>query len=866
MPISSASAVMRTIPTCVLGIVVLASWAAAQGVQTTPSNSWVTDGSVDAVAVRGTTVYLAGLFKRVGPKTGPLVAIDTVTGEPIAGMPRVRGGLQTIERLAPDGLGGYIIAGQFTLVDEAPRPGLARIVNGVVDPNFVPQGFTYATQAVVIGARVFAQVWHDGQFSLRVFDLATGRTEATWAAPAGSFPGGAPLRAGPNNSLLLLGPVIVALDAATGAELWRSTPGGTSLTVDGTVGYFAAGSTVHRLNLLTGASEAFVTAAGPNCSLKFPCYVQSVTAYDGRLYLLGMFGSVEGVARNGSAAVDLRDKTVLPWVLPNLPGTVPSVSEAVVGDGPRLLAFYSNTIVAVDPVSGADTGWRAHLLGGPGEIVPEPSRLIVAGRFSGAGGVGRVGLAAVEWPTGVPTAWNPNLSLPRSLFLSSLALQGTRLFVASYDQLFEIDAVTGTPAPWSVSVQGGLIGALSVAEGRLFVGGAFNTVGGISRTNLASINIAGATPSLEAWTPNLSPTPFGVLELLAVPGVVLFSQPITSVESNVGAIDSATAMPVDWEPAVDGLPIRTPASFDIAHDRLWVSGPFHRASGPATHGGQAAFDLSGRPVAWRAEVPANVILTSYEVQHYARVFGSRLYVGGGYALDVATGSVARWRPDLEGNTTAGRWFAAGELGVILYNTGRNGFAFFPSVPPPPGPSGLTASAAGQSVQLSWQPVAGEVSYVIEAGTAPGRADLVTFDTQSAATTFATSAPAGTYYVRVRANADEGGIGEASNELKIVLGANACATPPGSPLDLASTQKLGAVALRWSAPASNAPVTRYVVQVGSTSGAANLAAFDVGPNTAASSGAVPSGTYFVRVIAENRCGASPPSNELRLVFP
>ena len=59
------------------------------------------------------------------------------------------------------------------------------------------------------------------------------------------------------------------------------------------------------------------------------------------------------------------------------------------------------------------------------------------------------------------------------------------------------------------------------------------------------------------------------------------------------------------------------------------------------------------------------------------------------------------------------------------------------------------------MSLAWRrPLDGDPvqTYVIEAGSAPGAADLASFSTGSTATTFeAAGVPAGTYYLRVRAN-------------------------------------------------------------------------------------------------------------------
>jgi hypothetical protein len=82
------------------------------------------------------------------------------------------------------------------------------------------------------------------------------------------------------------------------------------------------------------------------------------------------------------------------------------------------------------------------------------------------------------------------------------------------------------------------------------------------------------------------------------------------------------------------------------------------------------------------------------------------------------------------------------------------------------PTNLVQSGTGFTVTLTWlAPTAGAfpAGYVIEAGTAPGLANLAVLHLGNA-TTFTTVAPPGVYYVRVRAKGADGSAGEASNEV------------------------------------------------------------------------------------------------------
>ena len=59
------------------------------------------------------------------------------------------------------------------------------------------------------------------------------------------------------------------------------------------------------------------------------------------------------------------------------------------------------------------------------------------------------------------------------------------------------------------------------------------------------------------------------------------------------------------------------------------------------------------------------------------------------------------------------------------------------------------------------------SYLVEAGSSPGLADLAMLSTGSASTVFNALAPTGTYYVRVR-GVNGGGASAASAEIVVVV--------------------------------------------------------------------------------------------------
>ena len=182
---------------------------------------------------------------------------------------------------------------------------------------------------------------------------------------------------------------------------------------------------------------------------------------------------------------------------------------------------------------------------------------------------------------------------------------------------------------------------------------------------------------------------------------------------------------------------------------------------------------------------------------------------------------------------------------------------------PEPPVALTATSAGSAVTLTWQaPTSGgpPLSYVIEAGTVPGAANLANFSTGNTLTAYETAGVSpGSYFVRVRATTAQG-TSAASNEAQLLV-ASPCA--PGAPGTPAVTfNSGGTVVLTWTA-ATGSPAA-YIVEVGTAPGLSNVAVADVGNVTRLTATGVGNGTYYVRMKARNACGASAPSGELTLV--
>jgi len=203
--------------------------------------------------------------------------------------------------------------------------------------------------------------------------------------------------------------------------------------------------------------------------------------------------------------------------------------------------------------------------------------------------------------------------------------------------------------------------------------------------------------------------------------------------------------------------------------------------------------------------------------------------------------------------------------VAVVGTGAPG----PSPEGVPGPpSRLAISVSGSTASFVWNPPTSggpPTAYLIEAGSSPGLSNLASFSTQTPGTSLSVgNVPAGTYFVRVRGQ-NAAGTGAPSNEAMLVVsGTGPCSSPPSAPSGLTFGVTGSTVSLNWNASAGSP--TSYRIAAGSSSGSTDIAVFDTGTTATSLSATVGGGTYFVRVLGQNACGTSAPSNEVVIAIP
>jgi hypothetical protein len=851
------------------------------------------DGPIRAAAVLGHTLFVGGSFGRIASSSGALgafYALSPSTGAPTGTFPFVDG---TVDAIESDGGGGFYIGGRFSTVNGEALANLAHIrSDGTADDEFQPQVDGRVTSIargagviVIIGS--FTSVGGVARAGLAAVDAASGAvtswnpqlSDARDCAVAG------------DRVIVAGGRGAAAVSLATGTLLWSQllapdlpfqppiTPSVSTVIVVGSRvfvgGQFLVPSTniwsLVALDLISGSiDQAWV----PNGS---GGVVEVLAEAEGTLYVGGRFASLGGASRNGLAAVDIASATVTSWN-PQLFGTVHAMAASSTGTVYVGGEFWSvngqrrANLVEID-ASQALTSWIPEAFSeGVRAIHAGAGQVVIGGSSATPGGAVRRNLAALDLTTGALLDWAPSSELE----VLHLAAAGSTLFVAGYppetgrvgfDRFMGIDAVSGDVL-WRDAGIEGIAEDMLVDRGYLYVAGGFR-----------SRNSPGSVPGLAridaltglvdfGWVPRLDIS----ARFMTVHGRALYVVgPIAGtgpVASGLAAVDLDSAAVASSPAEISGYV----ASLTADAATVFVGGSF-ASIGSQPRPGLGGIDVqTGLPTSWSpaSSVDGGIGDVTLADGHLI-VSGIFTALGGrprfGLGAMSTTGETLNWNPVPEPRPlpftsptllTSGEHLIVTGISPLTANLLETSVAVF-ALLGLARPSNLEASVDGREVVLRWDAPAGPTpaGYVIETGSGSGRADVATLVSRGLATSYATIAPDGTYFVRVRAAPTaQGPLTDASNEVVVLVG---CRASPPSVLLSAAKVEGAHVSLDWAQPLAN--VTQYRLEVGSAPGARNLGTFRVPAKETRLSTDAPAATYFARLFAENDCGVGSASDEI-----
>nr|QIQ10701.1 hypothetical protein FLJDLJJJ_00029 [uncultured bacterium] len=866
-------------------LVMLAGHAAAEPAATSRLR-WVTNGSVHAATVSGQTLFIGGSFTRVAPPQnllGPWFAVSATSGAAQPALPATDAPVYAIE---PDGAGGYFVGGGFTQIGGVPRTAIAHVLpDGRVDAQFTvpllaPPG--YGPPNVYTLARSGGVLYVGGTFVLAAVPGSSGliALETGSGAVRPWHPGVTTTVAKiiPTASrVFVLGDSTVwSLDPVTAATQWTrplvngwlsdAALAGGRLLVAGPFEAGTDGRGVVSLDPTTGVVDPLW---GPEWPM-LPSHPQlnAIAVIGSTVFVGGSFSEVDGQPRANAAALDLVTGALTAWA-PQVEGTVRDILPApggavhVAGSFRRVNGQTRDGLARVD-AAGALTAWSADAYSTDVlALAVDGDTLLAAGSVAVAGGVRRENLAAFALDTDTVLPWAP--TMPH--VVTDLASHGARVFAglahrapvvlpAGQTSVVAFDALSGQPATWAPPTTEpwdpwDLVG---LVDGQVYLSSGFGR-----RFVRVDAQTGVVDPVWRVVACCNTPRMFPAGDLIYLTGAYFTVDDTTRLY--VAAVNRHTGAFTAW----DARALVPPREGWLTVDGLGVVGQSMYLN--VSTAGLLGLDLdTGRQI-----TPFSLYPT-----HDAGILG----VADGWLLVTSQapgtarveirahrsdGVLSTWNPNLR---PANRWdfstFAqvrvlTTDTDVIITNvTGGNGaivhgVAVLPRQPSA-FPTTLDAVTHSNVVRLSWtasSPPA--ASYIIEAGSQPGRTDLASFRTGTTATSLTALAAPGTYFVRVRTDPP----GPPSNE--IALDVSGCSGVASPPTRLVAAISGSTVTLTWTA--SPELVASYTLEAGSRDGAADLARVVIPGDRTTFSAEAPPGTYFVRVRADTSCGLSGPTPDV-----
>ncbi len=272
--------------------------------------------------------------------------------------------------------------------------------------------------------------------------------------------------------------------------------------------------------------------------------------------------------------------------------------------------------VPLDRASGAIVRPFAKVAGTVNAVVADgQGGWFIGGWFVAVGGEPRAGLAHVL-ASGRVAQWNPGQDgLVEALALRDgvlyVAGSFTRLGGAARRCLGALDAETGSVTAWDPSPNR-RVHALWVRDSTLYAGGEFDTIASVARNSLAEVELQ--RPAVTSWDPSVGFSGFaGTVRAIAVAGdTVYFGGSFGNVGGvpryNVGAVDARTAMATDWDPFAascncnDYDPSPYVSELALTEQTVLIAGHFSTVGG-LDRGGVAEVDrILGAPTEWDPQV------------------------------------------------------------------------------------------------------------------------------------------------------------------------------------------------------------------------------------------------------------------------
>ncbi len=533
---------------------------------------------------------------------------NAINGEPRSGVAAIDTGSNTLTAWAPNvpfgPVSAILLSGNTVFLGAGSGLHAADAATAALQPIDTSAG----VEAMALSSA--GTTLYFGGGALRAFNLATQQLVGTWnPAPNGEvkaltvsgstvYVGGAFTAIGGQARAYL-----AAVNANTGtASNWDPAADGpvadlilrtSTLIVGGAFG--SIGGQPRRGLAEVDIFDASVRAIDPrlHSPRQFTGFlnVEALALVDGRLMVGGWFSGSGAVDRRHIAALDAHTGAVTDWA-PEADNMV----QNLLLDGDTLYAHglfltiggqARSRLAALDVTLNSNnaTAFVADVEGLPNDMGRSGSLLYFAGSFSSVNGQARANVAAVDATTGSLSPWNPGTDrLVNALQVVDdvVYIGGTFTQVGNQfrNRLAAVQASTGAILPFDPNVSGGmpLIRDLLVSDGKIWVTGTFQNIGGLNRQRFAELDaVTGQATSLDIGLTSASPP------TLAKRGNILYltaSGGLGSIQGvpmpGAGAIDLSTGLPTGWRP----VPSATGTEVAVLGDHVMLFGTGAASNAP----------------------------------------------------------------------------------------------------------------------------------------------------------------------------------------------------------------------------------------------------------------------------------------------
>jgi hypothetical protein len=509
------------------------------GAQVPDSTFWAPNGPVNSLALRDSTLYVAGDFDNVAPVTGSFVRLDTTSAEFDPSFFRVNG---TVHAMYRDENGYIYVGGNFSRAGNQVVYNIFRVTpQGQFDNTFQVQteGPVYALtmfdSVLYIGGNI-TQINGELRQNCGAYDLHTNALNDFNPQINGPV---YTIEVDTGNGFVYVGgnfsvingfgvPYIGKLFPTFGnpflfnAVAWSATPNANGPVYDiellDTVmmiaGEFTGFANINRAGLAfvakyTGQLKNFPTQSNGS--------VYTILKQDSLMYFCGDFTIAFGSPRSRLACVST-SLIIQPWA-PNADDPVRTIcfvdSTTIFAGGDfRNVGAYPALRGALIETSGTVHNWNP-LINKPviSSMGSLDGKLYAGGEFFAMNGVERTNFYAVNLMTGALDTWSPRFNYP----VNVLHLSGDTLYVAGIFTIVDQQQRTNVAAfdcntQQLTSFNPGVIGIVrtfAVDSDKVYMGGNFNFAGGQYRDNIARVDKFNS--AADSWNPGCNGTVNSIL-------------------------------------------------------------------------------------------------------------------------------------------------------------------------------------------------------------------------------------------------------------------------------------------------------------------------------------------------------------------